>query len=263
MKSTTIVVPCYNEAKRLLPELFLDAMGSNPNLSFLFVDDGSRDTTGEILDAMKHRNADQVAILSLEKNVGKAEAVRCGILKVLEGPCDNVGYWDADLATPLDVIGEFCGLLDRGDAEIVIGSRVRLLGRKVERRAWRHYLGRVFATFASLLLEMKIYDSQCGAKIFRNSPHLRQVFSRPFKVKWIFDVEMFSRFPLVQEMPPAELSSSAWVEFPLYCWADVKGSKVGVKVYLRSGIDFCVLFYHLRTPARTAYKRYLATPAAK
>ena len=256
MRKTRIVVPCYNESQRLSPQAFLLALEENPQLSFLFVDDGSSDGTQSILSAMEKQNPAQVEILSLVKNSGKAEAVRRGMLKAMEGPFDNVGYWDADLATPLHVIRDFCALLDTGDTHAVIGSRVCLLGRKIERKVTRHYLGRAFATCASLLLKIRIYDTQCGAKIFRNSTTLRGVFSAPFKVKWTFDVEMFARFSLIQGCPAEEVSSK-WFEYPLLEWVDVKGSKIRGTDYLKGGLEFGMLLLYLRTPARRRYRRYL------
>ena len=231
MQKTRIVVPCYNESKRLNPKAFIDALEDDFDLSFLFVDDGSTDQTSNILGYMKNINPAQVEVVILEKNSGKAEAVRRGVLKSLEDRFDYVGYWDADLATPLDTIGTFCRLLDSGSADIVIGSRVRLLGRKVERKAIRHYLGRAFATCASLLLGISIYDSQCGAKLFRNTGSLRLVFAKPFKVNWIFDVEIFARFLIVINASPTEISSK-WIEYPLDEWNDVKGSKVKISDFI-------------------------------
>lgn len=249
------MVPCYNESERLKPQAFRCALEDEPGLSFLFVNDGSSDNTLEILASIKEGNPAQVEVMSLERNSGKAEAVRRGMLKASQAPLDNVGYWDADLATPLHVIRDFCALLDKG-AEAVIGSRVRLLGRNIERRAMRHYLGRIFATCASLLLRITVYDTQCGAKIFRNSPALKAVFAKPFKVKWTFDVELFARFPLVLDGSAAEVSAK-WVEFPLLEWTDVKGSKLRGKDYLKGCLEFGILLLYLRTPARRSYRRYL------
>lgn len=256
MRKTAIVVPCYNEAKRLKSNPIITALDKEPNLSFLFVDDGSTDETADILKSIKVRKSAQVDILCLEKNCGKAEAVRRGMLKVIEGPFENVGYWDADLATPLEAIGEFSSLLDSTDVTIVLGSRVRLLGRNVERNALRHYVGRIFATCASMLLQIVVYDTQCGAKIFKNSSSLRTVFGKPFKVNWTFDVEMLARFPIVLRDTPAKVSSH-WYEYPLKEWIDVKGSKVKLMDYIIGGLEFCILFKYLRTPVRKWYEKYL------
>lgn len=256
MQKTRIVVPCYNESKRLNPKAFIDALEDDCNLNFLFVDDGSTDNTSNILGYMKNVNPAQVEFVILEKNRGKAEAVRLGILKSIQEKFDCVGYWDADLATPLDTIGTFCRLLNSGAPDIVIGSRVRLLGRKVERKAVRHYLGRAFATCASLLLGISIYDSQCGAKLFRNSDLLKLVFAKPFKVNWIFDVEIFARFLVVSNASPTEISSK-WIEYPLYEWNDVKGSKVKIRDFIKSGFELMALFFYLKTPLRNLYQKYI------
>ncbi|WP_224982568.1 glycosyltransferase [Geomonas agri] len=256
MRQTRIVVPCYNESQRLQPHSFLAALRSDPSLSFLFVNDGSRDDTLRILTSIRDKNPAQVDVLDLEVNCGKAEAVRRGILEASEGPFDYIGYWDADLATPLEVITEFREVLEKRHVDAVLGARVRLLGRRIKRRPLRHYLGRIFATFASLLLGMNVYDTQCGAKIFRNSTALKIVFSSPFKVRWTFDVEVLARFPLVLEAPSLEVCAN-WVEYPLEEWYDVKGSKVSMTDYLKAMAEFATLFVYLRTPARKGYKRYL------
>lgn len=256
LRKTRIIIPCYNESTRLNPKTFLDALDRDKELSFLFVNDGSTDTTLNIIQTMKEINPTQVEIMSLEINSGKAEAVRLGMLSAVNERFDYVGYWDADLATPLEVIDRFCHVLDSAEVDLVIGSRVRLLGRKVERRAIRHYLGRLFATCASILLDICIYDTQCGAKIFRNSDSLRLVFGKPFTVTWIFDVEMLARFPIVLKTSPAE-ASSRWVEYPLDKWVDVRGSKIKNMDFIRCGLELCKLWYYFYPSARTAYVKYL------
>jgi len=106
------VIPCYNEAKRLRPGAFLDMLAKEPALHFLFVNDGSTDNTPTLLQSMRSNAVGKVSVLEMEKNSGKAEAVRCGMLKAMEQGCDNVGYWDADLAAPLSAIADLCGVLD-------------------------------------------------------------------------------------------------------------------------------------------------------
>lgn len=261
MRKTGVVIPCYNEVARLDTKAFLAALTGEPNLAFLFVDDGSTDGTLQAMNSIKAENPNQVEILRLGRNSGKAEAVRRGMLTLIDGGYENVGYWDADLATPLEAITEFCHLLDSTDKTMVIGSRVRLLGRNIERNALRHYVGRIFATCASLLLQVVVYDTQCGAKIFKNSAVLQKVFGKPFKVNWTFDVEMLARFPLVSGETPA-LILSRWYEYPLKEWIDVKGSKVKLKDFFVGGLEFCRLFACLYTPVRKRYVKYLITPPA-
>ena len=133
-------------------------------------------------------------MLNLPANAGKAEAVRAGVLRALELEPDSAGYWDADLATPLDAIPHFLRVFEeRPQIELVMGARVHLLGRHIERNPLRHYLGRVAATLIALTLKLRVYDTQCGAKLFRTTPVMREVFAAPFASSWAFDVEVLAR----------------------------------------------------------------------
>ena len=107
MASARIVVPCYNQESRLDVPKFRDFMSSSHSIVFLFVNDGSTDGTLQLLESLKKSDPTKFAILNLQQNCGKAEAVRRGFLSAIESQPDYVGFWDADLATPLDVIGEF------------------------------------------------------------------------------------------------------------------------------------------------------------
>lgn len=229
-----VVVPCYNEASRLDVEAFLEYAGRQRDIRLIFVNDGSKDDTLGILRKMQAR-VPSIEVLDKSPNAGKAEAVREGMRYALglEG-VTVTGFWDADLATPLEAIRELLDVLDgRTDIDIVIGARVKLLGRRIERNPMRHYLGRVFATFASMTLELPVYDTQCGAKLFRATPVLAEVLTKPFRSRWIFDVELIAR--LVQAEPRGgKAVRDSLFEFPLYCWRDVPGSKLKPSDFLRA-----------------------------
>jgi len=234
----TIVVPCYNEARRLPSEKFVEFVHEGKNIDFLFVNDGSTDNTLTVLERLQSVCGPAVSVLDKKINGGKAEAVRDGMMRAIEsGTSGFVGFWDADLATPLAAISPLLQeLLDDPQLEMVFGSRVRLLGRHVHRRAKRHYLGRVFATVVSLMLRLPIYDTQCGAKIFRITPQLAAVLSKPFISRWVFDVEILARF-IALNKGDAQLLRDSIYEYPLERWEDVAGSKVKPGDFLLAFMD--------------------------
>lgn len=238
MTRVTIVVPCYNEAHRLPRQTFLDFIVASDGVTFVFVDDGSQDATLTALEEISRAHPNRVHVLRQERNAGKGEAVRQGLLHALRrNESDLIGFWDADLATPLDAVFDLRQvLIDRPDIQMVFGSRVRLLGREVQRRAIRHYLGRVFATVVSVLLRLPIYDTQCGAKLFRVTPELQRVLGDPFCSRWVFDVELLARFIQLHK-GNVEVVRRAVYEYPLHVWNDVAGSKVRPTDFLRAFRD--------------------------
>ena len=226
MQKTAIIVPCYNESKRLNTEAFVRYAEKNKWVYFIFVNDGSADDTFEIINYMCGSNTEQMLCVDQKINVGKAEAVRQGFLKAMDLNFRYIGYWDADLATPLNAIDKLCTLLEGKGVIAAIGSRVKLLGYNINRKPLRHYLGRVFATFASLVLGLPIYDTQCGAKVFKNNSDLIKVFSTPFMVKWIFDVEILARFGTILHNKGMGSLENYAIEYPLKEWTHIDGSKV-------------------------------------
>ncbi len=221
-----MVVPCFNEAHRLDTAAFGDFCLPGDDIEFLFVNDGSTDDTLQILQTTG------APVVNLERNSGKAEAVRRGILAALDRSADLVGFWDADLATPLTELPGFMEIMrTRPEINMVFGARVRLLGREISRRPSRHYVGRVGATLISSSLGLAVYDTQCGAKLFRASDTLRDVFSTPFLSRWIFDVEIIARF--VQRWGRDRVAGALY-EYPVTRWHDVKGSKVKSRDFIRA-----------------------------
>lgn len=216
MQKALLIVPCYNEEQRLDIEAFQQYAN---DYYFLFVNDGSTDGTVAMLE---QHTSDSIFLLDLKKNQGKAEAVRQGFLYTSKLPIIDsiewVGFWDADLATPLTELDLFFKFHQyfAPDAEAILGSRVKRKGSSVTRELGRHLLGRFFATVVDNMFQLGCYDTQCGAKLFKKE--LIPLFaSEPYISSWAFDVELLLR-----------IKDRKIVEYPLVNWQDVAGSKLKV-----------------------------------
>ncbi|HEY6724403.1 MAG TPA: glycosyltransferase [Polyangiaceae bacterium] len=250
MQRTVVVIPCYNEAARLDTEALLGAVRAAPMLSFVLVDDGSSDATLELLSSLRDRAPEAFEVVALAKNQGKAEAVRQGMLAAFTRSPSVAGYFDADLATPLSELAPMAQYFDDTRVHLVMGSRVKLLGRHVSRSPLRHYLGRVFASSASMILGLEVYDTQCGAKLFRDTPAIRSLFESPFSVTWTFDVELLARLAALAARGEVLVPERSVVEHPLAEWRDVSGSKLRPDAALRAVAELARLWRKYPRTAR-------------
>jgi dolichyl-phosphate beta-glucosyltransferase len=242
--SVAIVIPCFNEARRLKVDQFKAYADADRAHRFVFVNDGSTDATLKVVQTLHQDDPQHCAYVDLPRNVGKGEAVRRGLLAAFEMNPDFAGYWDADLATPLETIPAFCQLLEsRSEMAMVFGARVRLLGRDIGRSPLRHYLGRVFATAASLTIGLPIYDTQCGAKLFRVCPLILSLFEHPFLTRWLFDVEIIARLIKACRHDPLRSPNDLIYELPLQTWHDVAGSKVKPLDFFKSFVDLARIYW--------------------
>jgi glycosyltransferase involved in cell wall biosynthesis len=218
VSSTVIVIPCHDEERRLAAAQFAEFARAS-GAALLFVDDGSRDGTAAVIARLVSESGGQIGSLALAQNQGKGAAVQAGLREAIAGGAEVVAYLDADLSTPLSEIERLIAVREEAGADVVLGSRVALLGHQIRRTAARHYFGRVFATVASLMLGRPVYDTQCGAKVFRVSPALEQALASPFRTSWVFDVELLARLFAADQ-------TVRCLEVPLLEWRDVDGSKL-------------------------------------
>jgi glycosyltransferase involved in cell wall biosynthesis len=203
-------------------------MTSIPQTSWIFVNDGSTDETQKTLtEIAKNPNSE---VVELTINSGKAEAVRQGLLRALQTkdqtqPPRWVGFIDADTSFSPREIPRFLKLAtaleqDQPTVEAIWAARVTLLGRDIQRTAYRHYVGRILATLMNSAVPQLPYDSQAGFKLFKANPKLTQLLSQPFKTRWLFDVELLQRWQATTGSP-----MTIWEE-PLNYWHHTEGSHV-------------------------------------
>jgi glycosyltransferase involved in cell wall biosynthesis len=228
-----IVVPCYNESERLPVNEFVAFLNDNRSVSVCFVNDGSEDSTLEILNQIKGAFEESVHIVSNDQNVGKAESVRKGVLYCADHlNFDNIAYLDADLATSLEECLELTEYINN-EICFCFGSRILRIGSVIERSYIRHIIGRILATFISWVLKLKVYDTQCGCKIIKKDLAIK-LFEEPFISKWLFDVELFARIIKIYGRPNC---ISIMMEIPLQSWMEKGGSKVKITYAFRLWFD--------------------------
>jgi dolichyl-phosphate beta-glucosyltransferase len=221
MPKISLIIPCYNEEKRLNANLFLDFAKSQNDVNLIFVNDGSTDKTIDILEKLYSDCPSKIKIISHCKNKGKAEAVRTGFLSsITQKNVEFIAYLDADLSTPLE---EFLRLAEVGyslKSDYFFASRIKMLNHEINRSFFRHLAGRAITTIINTKYHLKIYDTQCGAKFFK-SEIANAVFLNEFKTKWLFDIEIFLR--IYNTLP-----LSKGTEIPLQKWADSGKSKLTI-----------------------------------
>jgi len=238
MLKTCIILPCYNEEKRLCLRYFQTFYQQplSELIDLYFVNDGSTDSTLNVLRRIRRINEDQINIYDMPENAGKAEAIRKVVLKVADDAAYGcIGYFDGDLSTPLEEAFLLLEHLNKNkNFQAAFGSRIKRLGASITRYIPRHYLGRVFATAASMLLNLPVYDTQCGAKLFEKEL-ARRIFREKFISRWLFDIELFAR---IIELFGIEETKKMMIEVPLNRWVDHGDSKITAKDILKVPFEF-------------------------
>ena len=253
-KKITLVVPVFNEAQRWNKSYWNQVL-SIPGIHWIFVNDGSCDETSKILaDLEKLPNA---VVLEHSTNLGKAEAIRSGFHhEFTEYPSATsgklfIGYLDADEAFNPEEIERFMNLTFHDSSGIfskgfqaIWSSRVQLRGRNIERKKYRHYLGRLIASFLGLASPTIPYDSQSGFKIFVLDDVLVKVFTEKFSTKWFVDLEIATRY---QSISGRELQ--IWEE-PLLYWKDIGGSAIKFRNLPTIFLEIMRTYFLLRTSSK-------------
>ena len=253
---TSIISPCYNEANRLHLEVFLNFARKNPKVSFVFVDDGSKDLTINLLCGAMAALPDQVDVLTMARNAGKAEAVRHGLKFAAKRGDKYIAFLDADLATPLNAIKDFISVADRLDnIDVVFGSRAGGLGRKVYRDIHRKMISLVCASMGRLATGLALRDTQCGAKLFRNTEHLINCLDAPFTAGWLFDVELFLRIS-----NPNKLERKNFFEYPVLEWTEIPGSNIKFSDVVKGGLKMTSLIFN-QWKIRACFQNRRITPS--
>jgi CheY-like chemotaxis protein len=220
-----VVIPCYNEAKRLMSTEFTDFIDRNSGYHLCFVNDGSKDATLAVLNTLQKGRESFITVYDCEKNGGKAEAVRLGMLHMMKKEdLDYIGFLDADLSTDLSDFDALVSTIENSGFKIVSGSRISRMGANITKKSARKIISLTINFIIRNILSMNFKDTQCGAKIFHKDV-INLAFDKKFITKWLFDVEIFMR---MRRHFGLDKASAMICEKPLKRWIHADGSKLSM-----------------------------------
>jgi len=239
MDPICIVIPCYNEVSRFPKGEFVEFARSHPETSFCLVNDGSKDRTARLLESLHEEFPDQIVVCTIPENKGKAEAVRIGMLAGLQHFSSGYfGYFDADLSASLEEAFRLRTVFqEKPSLAFCFGSRMAMVGVSIDRKLYRHFIGRILATCISNILHLVVYDTQCGAKLFRRD-FVEKIFKKPFISRWLFDVEIMAR---IIGLYTGDRIEEIMLEIPVSSWIDKGGSLISWTYGFRVFFDlYCI-----------------------
>ncbi len=221
-----VVIPCYNEEERLLSVEFLNFIDEHSGYHLCFVNDGSKDKTLEVLNNLRKGRESFITVYDCEKNGGKAEAVRLGMLHMAKKTdLDYIGFLDADLSTDLADFDDLVSTIENSEYKIVSGSRISRMGADITKESARKVISLTINYIIRKILKMEFKDTQCGAKIFHKDV-IEIAFKNKFLTKWLFDVEIFIR---IRKHFGLDRANQILCEKPLKRWIHADGSKLSMK----------------------------------
>ncbi|XP_065202568.1 dolichyl-phosphate beta-glucosyltransferase [Planococcus citri] len=250
----SVVVPAYNEEKRLPPMLdeclsFLNQRQKDNaefNYEVIIVNDGSTDSTASVAaEYTKSQGSEKVRVLNLVKNRGKGGAVRLGVLSARGAV---ILFADADGATKFSdivkleeelenvVSSSYLKSPEQVDQKlaIVCGSRAHLEQEAVASRSFfRTILMYGFHFLVWMFTVRTIKDTQCGFKLFTREA-ATQCFYNQHVERWAFDVEILyiaNRF----HIPISEIAVN---------WVEIEGSKiVPIFSWIQMAFDLFMIWF--------------------
>lgn len=231
MSKVLLVIPLYNEAKRLDFNFFRDlAETLTDQVEFLFFDDGSIDTSATLIEEFCNK-CPNFFFFNGGINRGKGEAIRLAFLQNRYCGYVGLGFLDSDSSlSQSDVVrgvSIFLNLcVEEGDFDAYWGSRLEISGRQIFRSRYRHVLGRLISKVSTFGLGRSPWDTQAGFKIFSNSQTFHMLLQEPFHTRWLFEIE------ILQRIKRKSLKYRIWEE-PLISWRDVPGSRIDFRNMIR------------------------------
>jgi dolichyl-phosphate beta-glucosyltransferase len=189
VKNTTcsIVIPAYNEAKRIphtLDEVLAFIEAQSWDAEVIVVNDGSTDDTAAVVRGFCAQHP-AVFLIDNPVNCGKGQAIRDGVERASG---DVILFTDADNSTPIEDVEKLLPALEDG-ADIAIGSRWVDPKLQAQPQPWyRRLNGRLYNLLLRSILGMDFKDTQNGFKAYTRRA-AKTIFALQKIAGWGFDAE--------------------------------------------------------------------------
>lgn len=182
-----IIIPCYNEEKRIDAEAFIKFINSKKEYHLCFVNDGSTDNTLSVLNRIKSEMMTKVSIVDMKKNMGKTYAIRAGARYLFNRQSvDYIGYMDADSFSDLNDFEDIVNNIENSDDSPIVFSPISGAGGSKK--------GFLEKLMSKMVVQI-IYGSSITDKVVRlfKRKCAPIVFRKEFENKSSFDIEMMLR----------------------------------------------------------------------
>lgn len=212
MQSLTVVVPAYNESDglrefhRRLAAVF-DTL--DLDVSVLYVDDGSRDDTWQVMESMREVDA-RIATLKLSRNFGKELALTAGLD---HADADAVVVIDADLQDPPELIPQFVARWHEG-YDVVFGTRANRAGETSLKKFTASAFYRVMERLSDQPIPRDTGDFRLMSR--RVIDAIRQMRERQRFMKGLFSWVGFRQTGLVYDRDPRFAGNTKWSYWHLW-----------------------------------------------
>ncbi len=187
MKSLSIIIPIFNESKRIkfTLESIIQYLEDKFDYEIIIVDDGSNDNTFDSIRGIIEVNR-RVKYYANEKNYGKGYSVKRGIFLAEK---EYLLFSDADLSTPIEEVENLIKWIEEG-YDIAIGSRGLKESKILIKQSFsRRIMSKIFNLLVKILGLSKFNDTQCGFKLFKRETALK-IFTKVKVNHFAFDVEV-------------------------------------------------------------------------
>jgi dolichol-phosphate mannosyltransferase len=188
---TWVVLPTYDEADNIGP-ISSAILSTLPGATLLVVDDGSPDGTGRIADALAAAD-DRIRVRHRPAKQGLGRAYLDEFRVALDGGAERVVQMDADFSHDPAVLPSLLAPLERGAADLVIGSRYTRGGGIQDWGIGRRAISRGGSLFARVVLDLPVNDLTGGFKAWRATTLAAVPFDGVHAGGYVFQIEMTFR----------------------------------------------------------------------